>query len=83
MDKVVVPSREKVKTTNAERTCIEPEGLQLAIDKLINNNKYSRSFVRPSGTEDIVRVYAEAETQKDADDLCKKVQELVIEYCKE
>ena len=28
-----------------------------------------RCFVRPSGTEDVVRVYAEARTQADADAL--------------
>ena len=28
-----------------------------------------RCFVRPSGTEDVVRVYAEAETQAQADEL--------------
>lgn len=33
----------------------------------------ARSFVRPSGTEDIVRVYAEAATQADADALAVRV----------
>lgn len=32
-----------------------------------------RSFVRPSGTEDVVRVYAEASTQKSADALAREV----------
>ena len=32
-----------------------------------------RSFVRPSGTEDIVRVYAEAATQEAADKLALDV----------
>lgn len=32
-----------------------------------------RSFVRPSGTEDVVRVYAEAATQDEADQLAKQV----------
>ena len=32
-----------------------------------------RAFVRPSGTEDVVRVYAEAETQEEADELAQKV----------
>ena len=39
-----------------------------------------RSFVRPSGTEDVVRVYAEAATRAGADNLaynvCCKVFEL-------
>ena len=32
-----------------------------------------RSFVRPSGTEDVVRVYAEATTQEQADELALTV----------
>lgn len=32
-----------------------------------------RAFVRPSGTEDVVRVYAEAATQSAADDLARLV----------
>lgn len=32
-----------------------------------------RAFVRPSGTEDVVRVYAEASTQQAADELATAV----------
>ena len=32
-----------------------------------------RAFVRPSGTEDVVRVYAEARTQPAADELAARV----------
>jgi phosphoacetylglucosamine mutase len=39
-------------------------------------------FVRPSGTEDIVRVYAEAETQVDADKLADEVGTIVEELTK-
>lgn len=42
---------------------MSPAGLQEAIDSLVKKHKKARSFVRPSGTEDVVRVYAEAETQ--------------------
>lgn len=36
-----------------------------------------RSFVRPSGTEDVVRVYAEADTQENADKLADQVGQCV------
>jgi len=39
----------------------------------------ARSFVRPSGTEDVVRVYAEADTQEHTDDLAHKVCQLVFD----
>lgn len=50
-----------------------PDGLQSTIDKIVSGFSKGRSFVRPSGTEDIVRVYAEASTQEDADNLALKV----------
>lgn len=52
-----------IDTTDAERRAVSPAGLQEAIDSLVKKYKQARSFVRPSGTEDVVRVYAEAETQ--------------------
>lgn len=39
-----------------------------------------RSFIRPSGTEDVVRVYAEASTQEAADKLADSVAELVDRF---
>lgn len=35
--------------------------------------RLGRAFVRPSGTEDIVRVYAEAETQDEANILARAI----------
>lgn len=75
--KVIVPDRLIFKTTNAERTLVEPIGLQGKIDALVANYKQGRSFVRASGTEDAVRVYAEAETSEGAEELSKLVGELV------
>lgn len=43
------------------------------------NYPNGRSFVRPSGTEDIVRVYAEASTQEGADNLAIAVGNAVYE----
>lgn len=60
--KVTVADRSKIKTTNAERTCTEPEGLQAAVDDLVKGSPQGRAFVRPSGTEDVVRIYVEAAT---------------------
>ena len=55
--------RRVIDTTDAERKTTSPAGLQEAIDTLNRKYRLSRSFVRPSGTEDVVRVYAEAETR--------------------
>lgn len=55
--------RRVIDTTDAERRTVSPAGLQEAIDSRVKKYRQARSFVRPSGTEDVVRVYAEADTQ--------------------
>ena len=71
--KVQVRDRTVIVTTDAERKTTSPPGLQDEIDLLVARVKNGRSFVRPSGTEDVVRVYAEADTQKNADTLALAV----------
>jgi len=72
-----VKDRNVFKTTDAERQLTEPAGVQQSLNQLVAKYKNGRSFVRPSGTEDVVRIYAEAETQKDADQLAQEVCDLV------
>lgn len=75
--KVIVPDRSIFKTTNAERTLVEPKGMQDKIDELVAKYPNGRSFVRASGTEDAVRVYAEADTKENVEALSASVSELV------
>jgi phosphoacetylglucosamine mutase len=65
--KVVVPDRSAFRTEDAERRLVNPAGLQAKIDDLVRRYDGGRSFVRPSGTEDVVRVYAEAVMKSQAD----------------
>lgn len=65
--KVVVADRNAFRTENAERRLVSPPGLQDRIDELVRRYEGGRSFVRPSGTEDVVRVYAEAVVRAQAD----------------
>lgn len=62
--KISVADRSIITTADAERKVVTPEGLQSGIDEIVDKYPNGRSFVRPSGTEDIVRVYAEAATKK-------------------
>ncbi|NXS39040.1 AGM1 mutase, partial [Balaeniceps rex] len=71
--KVQVADRRVIDTTDAERRAVTPPGLQEKIDVLVKKYKLSRAFVRPSGTEDVVRIYAEADTQENADALAHEV----------
>lgn len=83
LTKVEIQDKNLLKTTNFGQTCLQPDTLQPAIDEIVS--KYglgARSFVRPSGTENVVRVYAEARTQELSDklafDIGNKVKEILI-----
>lgn len=73
-----VKDRNVFKTVNAERELTEPKGMQQTLNQIVSKFKNGRSFVRPSGTEDVVRVYSEADTQSDADTLAEEVIQLVL-----
>jgi phosphoacetylglucosamine mutase len=75
--RVEVKDRNVFKAVDAERRLESPAGMQIQIDALVGKYKSGRSFVRASGTEDAVRVYAEASTRSEADDLATKVTALV------
>lgn len=75
--KVEVPDRTIFLTTDAERKLTSPLGLQKLIDEAVAKVEQGRSFVRPSGTEDCVRVYAEASTTPATDQLAAIVTDLV------
>lgn len=78
--KVVVPDRHLFTTTDAERKLLTPKGLQEKVDEKVRKFERGRSFVRPSGTEDCVRVYAEASTKIGAADLALQVAQLVQDF---
>lgn len=71
--------RNVITTYDADRKCSTPEGLQEEINNLVNKYNKARAFVRPSGTEDIVRVYAEAATREETDKLAAEVAKVVHE----
>jgi phosphoacetylglucosamine mutase len=78
--KVEVKDRTQFTTTNAERTLVTPGELQVQIDELVKKYSQARCFVRASGTENVVRVYAEALTRALADELALKVSHLLEAY---
>ncbi|KAL0372997.1 UNVERIFIED_CONTAM: Phosphoacetylglucosamine mutase [Sesamum calycinum] len=78
--KVKVVDRTAIITANAETTVVRPVGIQEAIDTETAKYPQGRCFIRPSGTEDVVRVYAEASTQEAADNLAHSVVRLVDQY---
>ncbi|XP_044502095.1 phosphoacetylglucosamine mutase isoform X2 [Mangifera indica] len=78
--KVKVVDRSACVTANAETVAVSPPGIQEAINAEIAKHHQGRSFIRPSGTEDVIRVYAEASTQEAADSLANSVAEIVDRF---
>ncbi|KAG7952449.1 hypothetical protein I3843_12G059600 [Carya illinoinensis] len=78
--KVKVVDRTAVVTANAETIVVRPPGIQEAINTETAKYPQGRSFIRPSGTEDVIRVYAEASTQEAADSLANSVAILVDKF---
>lgn len=54
--------------------------LQEKIDDIVKSIPKGRSFVRPSGTEDVLRIYAEAETLEQTLEITKKVTEAIVSH---
>jgi phosphoacetylglucosamine mutase len=71
-----VADRHAIVTEQMETIVVKPAGLQKAIDEAVVLTQ-GRSFVRPSGTEDVVRVYAEAKSRVECDRLCLLVVQAV------
>lgn len=78
--KVKVVDRTAVVTANAETVAVSPAGIQDAINTEIEKYPQGRCFIRPSGTEDVVRVYAEGTTQEAADSLATSVAQIVYRF---
>ncbi|CAI5505541.1 unnamed protein product [Closterium sp. Naga37s-1] len=71
--KVRVAERSMFVPCGDDTRLLEPAALQATIDAALAGVAGGRAFVRPSGTEDVVRVYAEAATQEAADALARTV----------
>jgi phosphoacetylglucosamine mutase len=72
--------RSKMKTTEDETRLEKPEALQKALDQFMSQFPGGRTFIRPSGTENVVRVYAEAPTQSEAEILAQSVEQLISQF---
>jgi phosphoacetylglucosamine mutase len=57
----------KYVTEDAERKLVSPPGMQKLVEEIYMKYPGGRAFVRPSGTENCVRVYAEADSRIEAD----------------
>ncbi|KAI5688844.1 Phosphoglucomutase [Leishmania braziliensis] len=83
--KVTVAHRDRITTTLDERRALSPTGMQDEIDAAVSlalsRCEAARAFVRPSGTEPVVRVYAEATDPSVCESLSAEVVKIVEAYC--
>jgi phosphoacetylglucosamine mutase len=68
--KIAIADRTLIKCTEDETRILSPASLQEEIDDLVSRaGPQARAFVRPSGTEDAARIYAEAMSTEKANHL--------------
>lgn len=77
--KVRVKNKAVVQTEDFDRKVVSPASLRERIDAVQEGDV--RAFVRPSGTEDVVRVFAEANTQAAADKAAEEIARAVYDTC--
>jgi phosphoacetylglucosamine mutase len=66
--KVQVQDRSSIVVSDNGTACLQPAAVQIALDTAMAEF-HGRAFVRPSDTEDVVRIYAEAGSREAADGL--------------
>ena len=70
---VTVADRGVIVTEDAERRASAPAAMRRRRSRGDGGGGRARAFARPSGTEDVVRVYAEAETREGVEALARDV----------
>ena len=78
--KVSVPDKSKIICSDDETTILQPKELQDDLNYSMSLVTSGRCFVRPSGTEDVVRIYAEAATVEEAERLAVLTEECIKKY---
>lgn len=73
MFKIKVADRTIFKTIWDESRLENPLTLQAFVDQAVEQCEGSRSFVRPSGTEDVLRLYVEAQKLADVDQIANQI----------
>lgn len=76
----IYTTRSAFETTDFGRVCIKPFGLQEKINDIIGQYSYAntRAFVRPSGTEDVVRLYVETSQKSCLENVANNIIQAII-----
>jgi phosphoacetylglucosamine mutase len=77
---LAVPDKSLLKCSDDETYLVEPKSLQDALNVAMTSVNNGRCFVRPSGTEDVVRIYAEAATVEEVEKLTELSREAILTF---
>jgi phosphoacetylglucosamine mutase len=75
--KIQVPNKDLYKPVFSEECLEEPKQVQDQINSILNKYTGSRAFVRPSGTENILRLYVEARNSEEIDLISESIVKLL------
>lgn len=70
---IFIPNEDESRLTN-------PLSVQNEIDSIVSKYSKARCFIRPSGTEDVVRLYAEAEKESDVTSILQHMSSILKDY---
>jgi len=76
--KIVVRNKSVIKVSYDQSRVTTPIAIQDKIDEICAKYPMGRAFIRPSGTEDICRLYVEATTLDDVKAIQKQITEYVL-----
>jgi phosphoacetylglucosamine mutase len=82
MIKVSVQNKAMLICSEDETMVLSPPELQVDLNNIMAemSSVHARTFVRPSGTEDVLRVYAEAETIEHVNKLLELATHAIYKY---
>ena len=76
--KVKISNKSIFKPNDDETRLVSPIDMQEKIDEIVSKYECGRSFIRPSGTEDVLRIYAEARTLEEANEIAELVKTYIL-----
>ncbi len=80
MIKIPVKDKYLIQCNENETRVVQPKALQDDLDIVMKKYDSARCFVRPSGTEDVVRIYAEAASLDNVKELLKAATDAVNKH---
>ncbi|GJD11078.1 Phosphoacetylglucosamine mutase [Galdieria sulphuraria] len=76
-----VQNKEIIQTVDQERTVIAPESVSRVIKDLSESQPSYRFLIRPSGTENVVRIYGEGPSLQTLIHLMQQIENVVLQAC--